>query len=446
MYFTALLLVIVGLFSTFANARTSFRGYSGAPGHQTCASSCHGQAGGNVTVSGFPEAYTPSQSYLITIQRTSGNSINQFNGSVRAGTGSTNAGVITAGTGTEVYNVTGETNGVHLSSSNQTSATFNWTAPAAGTGTVQLYVGAYQGTSYSSGLNTTIVQVSDEAMSLPGPATNPNPADGAGGVLPEAVLSWTAGSGAVAHAIYFGMTSPPDLVTIQVATSFDPPGSLLPGTTYYWRVDERNAVGVTSGDVWRFTTLPLPEAATNPTPADGAIDVPRSTALSWTAGSGAEVHHIRLGPSSPPPIIDSTIATVYQFMELLLPDTQYFWRIDEENGAGITEGTRWSFRTEVASSTGDRDALAPQEFSLGPVYPNPFNARLTVPFVLPKSADVILTLWDVTGRQTAVLADGYFNSGAHRVEWSAAGVGSGIYFLRLSAGGQTVAAKVVALK
>ena len=124
--------------------------------------------GGTVTVTGFPAQYSPGQSYLITIQRASGSSIANFNGSCRIGTGSENGGTISAGTGTATYNTSGETNGIHLSPNNQDSATFNWAAPASGTGTVSLYVAAHQGT--ASGANTVIVQVSDESASVPGPA------------------------------------------------------------------------------------------------------------------------------------------------------------------------------------------------------------------------------------------------------------------------------------
>jgi len=145
-------------------ARTTYTGYSGSPGRQTCANSCHGGNNGTVTISGFPELYTPGTPYTITIARSSGSSINSFNASCRVGTGTTNAGVLSAGTRTAVYNTSGETNGVKLSTYNQTSATFVWTAPATGTGTVRLYVGAYQGTGQNSGQTTELVLTSGETV------------------------------------------------------------------------------------------------------------------------------------------------------------------------------------------------------------------------------------------------------------------------------------------
>lgn len=160
-----LILCLLGTIHT-GNARSNFTGYSGAPGRQTCAISCHGNSNGTATLSGFPDEYTPGLTYTLTLSRSSGNSIRNFNGSVRLGTGTANAGQLTAGTGTATYSTTGETNGIHLSSNSQNSATFNWTAPAAGSGQVRLYIGAYQG-SGTNGQTSDLNLIAEEAVSTP---------------------------------------------------------------------------------------------------------------------------------------------------------------------------------------------------------------------------------------------------------------------------------------
>jgi hypothetical protein len=158
-------------------ASPSYTGYSGAPGSRgTCAGSCHGSSGGTVTVTGFPSAYVPGLTYNgITLRHAGGSSINNFNASVRIGSGSQTAGTITAGLNTVTYNRAEEPNGVHLSSNNRDSCTFNWTAPAAGTGLVTRYVAAHQGTSMS-GPNTTIVLTADEGTGTTEPGSMPDPA------------------------------------------------------------------------------------------------------------------------------------------------------------------------------------------------------------------------------------------------------------------------------
>ena len=88
----------------------------------------------------------------------------------------------------------------------------------------------------------------------PGQATNPNPADGATSVGLSPTLSWSAGTDAMSHDVFLGTTSG-SLVDQgnQTSTSFTP-GTLDPGTTYYWRIDEVNSIGTTTGIEWSFTT------------------------------------------------------------------------------------------------------------------------------------------------------------------------------------------------
>jgi hypothetical protein len=96
----------------------------------------------------------------------------------------------------------------------------------------------------------------------PDPATEPTPTDGAAGIVLNPVLSWTAGSNAVSHAIYFGT----DATAVANATPASPeyqgsqptttwlPAALAGGTTYHWRIDETGVATTTAGTVWSFTT------------------------------------------------------------------------------------------------------------------------------------------------------------------------------------------------
>ena len=88
----------------------------------------------------------------------------------------------------------------------------------------------------------------------PGQATNPNPSNGQTSVSKTVILTWTAGTGATSHDVYFGTSNPPPFVQNQAGTSYDPPGSLGSKIWYYWRIDEVNASGTTTGVVWSFQT------------------------------------------------------------------------------------------------------------------------------------------------------------------------------------------------
>jgi len=102
-------------------------------------------------------------------------------------------------------------------------------------------------------------------------ASHPIPADGARDVPRDAVLQWTVGEYPGVHDVYFGTTAA-DVASAtranpagvlagqgQADTTFDPPGSLAYGQTYYWRIDEVNQSPdgtVYKGPVWSLTAEP----------------------------------------------------------------------------------------------------------------------------------------------------------------------------------------------
>lgn len=183
----------------------------------------------------------------------------------------------------------------------------------------------------------------------PGQASNPTPTDALTGVDINQNLSWSAGSGATSHDVYFGTDSTPDageFIGNQAGTSYDP-GTLLQNTTYYWRIDEKNAYDTTTGIVWSFTTLEVPAKATTPVPTDASIDRPINQDISWTAGARTVSHDVYFGTDPTPDAGEfqgNQVGTSFD-TGTLLNNTVYYWRIDEVNGSGTTTGDVWSFTT-----------------------------------------------------------------------------------------------------
>lgn len=93
--------------------------------------------------------------------------------------------------------------------------------------------------------------------------------------------------------------------------------------------------------------LPAPDPAMMPQPADGAVDVEVRPLLSWTPGARATSHRVYLGPQGMDPLPLVVEQEVPQFMvgQDLTAWTDWCWRVDEVNAAGVTAGTVWSFRT-----------------------------------------------------------------------------------------------------
>jgi hypothetical protein len=70
-------------------------------------------------------------------------------------------------------------------------------------------------------------------------------------------------------------------------------------------------------------------------------------------------------------------------------------------------------------------------FALLQNVPNPFKSITTVSYYIPESAQVNLAVYNISGQLVETLVNGFKNTGSHSVTWSAAGIGSGIYFIKL---------------
>lgn len=76
----------------------------------------------------------------------------------------------------------------------------------------------------------------------------------------------------------------------------------------------------------------------------------------------------------------------------------------------------------------------PEKIALRNNYPNPFNSSTTIPFEIPDDSMVRIEIFDILGRRVQTLYDGLALAGYHSVNWNAREVGTGVYFIRMSAG------------
>ncbi len=93
-----------------------------------------------------------------------------------------------------------------------------------------------------------------------------------------------------------------------------------------------------------------------------------------------------------------------------------------------------------------------ETFQVGPAFPNPCNAQMTLPIALPQKAQLIVSIFNLQGRKIADIFEGTKSAGIHRFTWDAAGLSSGIYFFRVEGIGIpndglfTAAGKILLLK
>jgi Secretion system C-terminal sorting domain len=88
----------------------------------------------------------------------------------------------------------------------------------------------------------------------------------------------------------------------------------------------------------------------------------------------------------------------------------------------------------------------PEAFKLEQNYPNPFNPSTTISFGLPKETHVLLEVYDILGRKVATLVDEQRVAGSYTVTFDASHFGSGVYFYRIKAGGQSLAKRMLLVK
>jgi hypothetical protein len=81
-----------------------------------------------------------------------------------------------------------------------------------------------------------------------------------------------------------------------------------------------------------------------------------------------------------------------------------------------------------------QDGSSPDKFTLYQNYPNPFNPTTNISFTIPQSNFASLRIFDILGKEVAVLANGKMEAGDYTIPFNGAGLTSGIYFCQLRAG------------
>ncbi len=88
----------------------------------------------------------------------------------------------------------------------------------------------------------------------------------------------------------------------------------------------------------------------------------------------------------------------------------------------------------IATGIAEENGIIPKQYSLSQNYPNPFNPSTVIQYDLPKETFVTLKIYDVLGREVKTLVNEEKLAGSYKVNFDAAGLSSGIYLYRITAG------------
>jgi hypothetical protein len=200
-------------------------------------------------------------------------------------------------------------------------------------------------------------------------AYGPDPADNALLTGSWTNLTWKPGPSAVTHDVYLGdnfddvnngaestfIGNQAGTLVVAGFPGFAVPDGLVPGATYYWRIDEVNDAEPNSpwkGKVWSFSVAP--KTAYEPIPANGAEAVETNVQLTWTGGIGSKLHTVYFGDNFDE-VSNATGGSAqgspaYTPGPLEMAKT-YYWRVDEFDVVDTHKGDIWSFTTVGAVSS-----------------------------------------------------------------------------------------------
>ncbi len=175
-------------------------------------------------------------------------------------------------------------------------------------------------------------------------------------------------------------------------------------------------------------------------PLDGAAAPGSAARLQWEVQLTAETYQLQVATTSG--FTARTLDTAglagvsFQLAGLAAPG-KYYWRVRGVNalGAGVwseTRGFSLTGTTGVAEAPG-----VPATLALDQNFPNPFNPSTTIRCQFPAAGKARLAVYDLLGREVAVLIDGIVPAGTRSVQWNAGGLPSGVYLCRLEFGGNS---------
>jgi hypothetical protein len=116
-----------------------------------------------------------------------------------------------------------------------------------------------------------------------------------------------------------------------------------------------------------------------------------------------------------------------------------------DNRSG-TEGVYFSKGTITITNIGEKSGVIPTHYELLQNYPNPFNPSTVIRYTLPVSGNISLKLFDVLGKEVAVLVNEHKAAGVYELEFNGAGLASGIYYYQITAGNYFATKKIALIK
>lgn len=103
-------------------------------------------------------------------------------------------------------------------------------------------------------------------------------------------------------------------------------------------------------------------------------------------------------------------------------------------------------RQRIITGAGSRISSGPSGFALSQNYPNPFNPSTVINYEVPKSSNITLSVYDILGREVAVLVNGEKSPGSYSVRFDGSSLPGGVYLYRLVSDNFSAVKKFILVK
>ena len=133
-------------------------------------------------------------------------------------------------------------------------------------------------------------------------------------------------------------------------------------------------------------------------------------------------------------------------------DKEIYWGVyNTINGEVSISGLNSLELTLATQLTINENIDIPNTFHFSNAYPNPFNPRTEFTVSIPEKSHMVVNIYDIMGRQVALLAEGDYTAGRYRMEWAGmtdmnAAAPSGVYLLVVQAGDHVFKHKMIMMK
>lgn len=140
-------------------------------------------------------------------------------------------------------------------------------------------------------------------------------------------------------------------------------------------------------------------------------------------------------------LIAETLSGNTSYIDTFVPvnEANYYYWIEAYMGGLSSEKIQSGKITSLEKEN-------PSAFIVNAPYPNPFNSTVSLEYSLPKETEISIEIFTPNGQKLKTLIKNTVTAGFHKTSWNAKGMPSGVYYFKLSAGGNVISRKMILLK